>query len=171
MNRSFFFKDFKYWLKINRNRFIRNIYIRNVQKNYYNIYFQGLEKYLVATVKRGGEFSIWALTPLEIIDKDFPIAKCLFDWIGDFDLYISRDHFGRFYWNYEEEKNGIYSTRTQYIDNRNKFYVENCWEPFLKWTNEKLISGNEIRYFQSYVKIVDSADEKYMNHILFKVII
>lgn len=130
MNRSFVYRNFKAWLKTNRQRFRFYPYITNVKKNSFEVQFQGLGKILFLNVKSGGEFSVW--TNLVSRKLNYP-----WDWCADFDLLEQKTSRG-YSCGFCEEEN------KKYYIHRENMYIEHCYEPFLKWCNENLKEGHLI---------------------------
>jgi hypothetical protein len=128
MNRSFFYKNFSTWLKINRSRFLFSPYIVNVKRNSFYIQFHGLGNILYAHVLKRGDFSIW--TNLIAAKSQHP-----WDWVGDFDIIEKKTSAG-----YQCDL----CTQTKYFKNRNELYSQHSYEFFLEWCNEKLIPSHFI---------------------------
>lgn len=153
MNKSFFYKDFKYWLKENRSRFICTPYISNVQNRSFHVMFQETNGFLIVSVTKGGQFTIWS----RCSDKEYLKSGHLLinDWIEDFDYALKKEADGSFYCDlcrqYDETEHGKFFD--DFYDSRKSLLRDHCYGPFLKWCNKTIIPEHHIVIYPQYTKI------------------
>lgn len=126
MNRSFFYRHFKNWIKINRSKFLIEPYILRVRKNEFRVYFRGLGNCYFLNVNKYGDFSLLSRY------HSSHFADYSYEWVADFDYVI------------ENEGSGFYcklcrggGDRTfDLFQTREEFVVNHSYIPFLEWINK-----------------------------------
>lgn len=123
MNRSFFYHNFRHWLKVNRSKFAYFPYISQVRKNTILVQFHGLKSKLTVCISRSGSFDVFAMKSLESAE---------FELIAEFDLYVQRESRGYcLVWPSDEFKGKYYLSRKD-------LYREHCYNRFLEWFNQNI---------------------------------
>ena len=158
MNRSFFYRHFKYWLKVNRSKFLVEPYIAHVRKNSFRVYFRGCKGLIFLKVNRWGEFSIWSYFKSEIVNQHFvkfygetdKDENVLMDWCWDFDYFLKKNALDVFYCDYCTDKSG---NTSETFSSRSKFLIKHSYVPFLNWCNEILFQADCIAFYENYTKI------------------
>jgi len=175
MNKSFFYKDFKYWLKENRCRFKTcTPYISKVSQKSFCVMFQECGGLLYLLVDKHGEFSVWSHYTGKDILKKFTVLygeeeidkydkgnyRTLTDWVADFDYIFKKNAFGNYFCELCEIANQVEGGREFYsiYKTRRDFLRTESYEPFLEWCNEKIVPSHHIIFYESYTKLGELED-------------
>lgn len=130
MRRAFFHRNFKKWLKENRNKFSYIPYLYEVKRKSFKVFFVGLKGYVYLQVTKNGEFSIW--TKIRSSKIKYP-----WDCLADFDI-TEKKHGNLFSCGLCEvprsSKVGLFK--------RDELHIEHSYLPLLQWCNQNLIYGN-----------------------------
>lgn len=165
MNKSFFYKDFKYWLKENRSRFSCRPFITRVRRDSFLVMFQECNRLVYLCADKTGNFSVWSQYSGDVVlEKMISLYgkkeierygaashSSLNDWIADFDYLLKQDDQGNYFCELckTEEGMGFYSI----YKTRKEFLRHESYEPFLKWCNEKINPANHIVFFPHHTQI------------------
>lgn len=158
MNRSFFYRHFKYWLNKNRKEFLVEPYIAHVRKNSFRVYFRGCKGLIFLLVNRSGEFSVWSYYKSEAVRQNFiefygkayKDENILMDWCYDIDYSLKKNAQGAYYCDFCIDENG---KPFKTFCTRSEFLIKQTYTHFLKWSNEVLAKSDCIAFYQNYTKI------------------
>ncbi|WP_127716731.1 hypothetical protein [Halobacteriovorax sp. HLS] len=158
MNKSFFYRDFKYWLKRNRSKFLVEPYIAHVRKDQFRVYFRGCKGLIYLKVDRWGEFSIWSYFKSELVKMHYEkhysdryqYEGALIDWVESFDTSVWREDNGKYFC---EFCSILPDRHREYYKSRSDLMIDHCYSPFLEWCNEVLAKSDCIAFYECYTEV------------------